>query len=343
MKTIAMVVMLLLLPSMAWADLPCVGFDTEDSTSLVDALDEISGIAASRNMPGYFWAQVDSGGPAELYLLDASGKLVQSYPVAGATNVDWEDIAVAPCPEKHPENCIYIADLGDNRFTRRNKKIWIVEEPKNIGQKAPLAVHAVVEVAFGPSENDPPSRSNPDSESLLVHPQTANIYIVSKQSKGDAQTLYRIPFRRGTPVTPVALASYRYMGGLGALAPIYNAVTGADFAPDGTRFLIRTYAVVYEYDLVRWKTMADAFQHPVERVRTEEVQGEAVAYAADGKSIVTAGERVKSFIPANLNRFTCIPNRDYEPPTEVDYGRDAGSPAIPAFLLPLVRRIVVTI
>ena len=112
MKTIAMVVMLLLLPSMAWADLPCVGFDAEDSTSLVDALDEISGIAASRNMPGYFWAQVDSGGPAELYLLDASGKLVQSYPVAGATNVDWEDIAVAPCPEKHPENCIYKRGKG---------------------------------------------------------------------------------------------------------------------------------------------------------------------------------------------------------------------------------------
>ena len=302
----------ILLPLAAYADLPCAGFTPENKNSLEKTLDEISGLAASRTNPGYYWAHVDSGGPHALYLIDRHGKLLHSYTIEGANNVDWEDIAVGPCQDDHLLSCIYIADLGDNRFSRQDKSIIILREPQVL-DNAKLSVLAKQRIvypkvpqtfatSFIPQSLD--RFINPDSESLMVHSQTAEMYIVSKQSFGGPQTLYRIPYAPDRAVSLIPLASYSFRSGMGNLTPLYNAVTGADFAPDGTRFVVRTYAAVYEFDVGLWKTPAAAFIHPVESFLSEEIQGEAVAYDGDGRSLITAGER--RFTPASLSHFACM-------------------------------------
>ena len=89
-----------------------------------------------------------------------------------------------------------------------------------------------------------------------------------------------------------ALSSYLFTSQLGNLKVLFNAVTAADFAPDGKRFIVRTYAAVYEYDLDKYPDMAECFQHP--RVVVDvpgELQGESAAYMADGKSIATSAEK----------------------------------------------------
>ena len=76
--------LLLLLPAFAhgarWGDPEVAGLVTDA------ALDEISGLAASRTHPGHFWAINDSGNQALLNLMDERGQHRGSVPVPGVAN-----------------------------------------------------------------------------------------------------------------------------------------------------------------------------------------------------------------------------------------------------------------
>ncbi len=301
----------------AHADLPCQpsregqsGFTKSTSTiQLPSELDEISGMALSRTNPDYIWAHVDSDGKPELYVLDKSGNLIHTYTIEGLKNTDWEDIAVGPCSRQSPKSCLYIGDTGDNRFKRTNKKIIVVEEPvltKDMipnAQPVPLKAKAAYPVIFPDTNETELKFANPDCESLMVHPTTAEIYLISKQTGGAAASLYRVP-RKGEDARLEKLATHVFKGGLGNLFPLYNAVTGADFAPDGKRFAIRTYAMIYEFDLEAHPDVAKAFVHPHPQFESLEIQGESVAYDSDGVSLITSGERFTSS-HASMHLFEC--------------------------------------
>ena len=303
--------------SIAHAELPCQppeggqgAFSRKTATiALPAALDEISGMALSHTNPNYIWAHVDSNGAPELYVLNKSGEIVHTYIVDGVKNVDWEDMAVGPCVRQSSRSCLYIADTGDNRNNRTNKKILVVAEPdlsKNFlarpdGEK--LRVKAEIPFVYPETPEPDQKFSNPDCESLMVHPVTAEIYVISKQTSGAAASLYRVP-RKGDNARLEKLASHVFKDGLGNLFTVYNAVSGADFAPDGKRFAVRTYAMVYEFDLEAYQDVAKAFAHPTARFESVEIQGESVAYDSDGKSLITSGERF-SAPSAVMNFFTC--------------------------------------
>ncbi|NND90282.1 MAG: hypothetical protein HKN42_05400, partial [Granulosicoccus sp.] len=56
------------------------------------ALDEVSGMAASRTIPGVLFAINDSGAPAMLFAFDDSGAHLRQWHLE-ADNRDWEDMA----------------------------------------------------------------------------------------------------------------------------------------------------------------------------------------------------------------------------------------------------------
>jgi len=68
--------------------------------------------------------------------------------IDGARAVDWEDIALGPCPAWRG-TCLYIADTGDNDRTRKSVVIYAVPEPdppgkgKGPGRSAPAAAPRV--------------------------------------------------------------------------------------------------------------------------------------------------------------------------------------------------------
>src|SRR5687768_3714989 len=62
-------------------------------------LREPSGLAASATNAGFLWAHNDSGNPAEVFLIDDKLNIKLICTLQGATNRDWEDIAVGPGPE----------------------------------------------------------------------------------------------------------------------------------------------------------------------------------------------------------------------------------------------------
>ena len=91
----------------------------------VAELPEGSGLAASRLTPGRFWSHNDSG-KAELFALDAKGKVTGRLQLSGAVVEDWEAVAVGPCPTG---SCIYVADIGDNDAARKSVTVYRVPEP----------------------------------------------------------------------------------------------------------------------------------------------------------------------------------------------------------------------
>ena len=60
---------------------------------------EASGIADSKMSPGFLWVEVDSGNPPRLYLLSHDALTEKKVYIKGATNRDWEDIALAAGPD----------------------------------------------------------------------------------------------------------------------------------------------------------------------------------------------------------------------------------------------------
>ena len=76
------------------------------------AIDESSGVVASRRNPDLFWTHNDSGDGPFLYAFDLNGGKRGTWHVTGAKAFDWEDIAAGP------GSTLDIADIGDNDAAR---------------------------------------------------------------------------------------------------------------------------------------------------------------------------------------------------------------------------------
>ena len=199
---------------------------------------ESSGVAVSRNHPGILWTHNDGGDKPNLYVTNLSGEDLGHYRISGADALDWEDIALGPCPDADT-TCIYIADTGDNLWRRRDVAIYIVEEPGVLpqpGRKADAQLRAArLEVRYPDGPHD--------VEALAVAPE-GDIFLITKGQKGRVK-LFRVPIGavRDTSVTAVDeglldIVPQRMLGRL---------VTGAAFSPTGRRLVVRTYTEIHLY------------------------------------------------------------------------------------------------
>jgi hypothetical protein len=68
-----------------------VGFVTDAQ------IDEASGLLSSQFNPNYFWTINDSDGVPCLFAITMNGTLQYRLCLTGASNLDWEAIATAPC------------------------------------------------------------------------------------------------------------------------------------------------------------------------------------------------------------------------------------------------------
>ena len=78
----------------------------------------------------------DSGDGPNLYTIDASGRLLATFQIAGAEARDWEDMSSGPCVgdlapagAAAPPVCLYLADIGDNDRVREWLTVYVVVEP----------------------------------------------------------------------------------------------------------------------------------------------------------------------------------------------------------------------
>src|SRR5829696_436209 len=99
-------------------------FDSVPNVSLVRSnIGEASGIADSKNNPGYLWVEEDSGNPTELILLKHDGDVQKTISLNGVANRDWEDMVVSGAN-------IYIGDIGDNNSVYPDYAFYKFPEPQ---------------------------------------------------------------------------------------------------------------------------------------------------------------------------------------------------------------------
>jgi hypothetical protein len=242
------------------------------------ALVEISGLVASARHPGVFYAHNDSGEKARLFLLGAKGEDLGVQLVSQARAVDWEDMARGPCgeDESNGASCLYLADIGDNQRSRDDLTIYRVREPKAGSGMLPSDAFPFV-YPDGPQ----------DAETLLVHPKTGVLTVVTKALRG-AAGVYEFPM----PLTPGRTVTLIHRGDVKVpwLLPL---VTGGDVDPASGSVLLRSYV-----GLALWPaqsleaSVAETLLQglPCEMPVASEAQGEAVAFLADGSGYVTVSE-----------------------------------------------------
>lgn len=241
------------------------------------AVDELSGIVASRRNPGVWWVENDSGNPNALYAIGDDGRDLGTFTITGATNVDWEDIAVGPGPIAGIDY-LYVADTGNSTDAKRNAVVvYRVPEPavSASGSSGEVSLGGVTPLVFSY-----PGGATPDVEALMVDPITGEMLVVTKVTSGSAEVFRANP---GTAMwDPVATVPQAL-------------VTGADVSPAGDAVVLVTYLSAVVYPRPAGGSLADAFgQAPCTggfpALTPSATQYEAIGFTSDGHGYVVASE-----------------------------------------------------
>jgi hypothetical protein len=220
--------------------------------------------------------------------MTATGKSLGTYTVTGATNTDWEDMAVGPGPAAG--SYIYIGDIGDNAArqggtVRKEIQVFRVPEPKvtttQTATTQGLTGAEVLRFTYPDAAHD--------AETLIVDPVTGDIVIITKETDGNS-SIFRAP--GSTPVDKPTVLEKVGTIKIGASGQAAMASAG-DASPTGDRFMVRSYTAILIF--TRSSSLATTFAATPKSIAfAPEPQGEGITFSSDGKSIFTAGEQAKT-------------------------------------------------
>lgn len=274
-----------------------------------EAIDEASGLAASRRHPDILWTLNDSGDQPVLYALSTTGAYVGKIRIEDAENRDWEDLAGFTDGEK---TYLAVADIGDNAARRDFCTVYVIEEPEMTGKKMlkRSAVKPAWRIDF--QYEDGPR----DCESIAVDIANQRILLLSKRST--PPVLYSLPLfarsgrsisvaRKLAAVSNLNRAGYAGNQSFGLLQshPYRYQPTGMDISPDNTWLAVLTYRFVYLYirpDGQRWETALSGVPKILPLPRLE--QAESICFSADGRDLfVTSEKRPAPLLKISLASF----------------------------------------
>ncbi len=265
-------------------------FEKPEIVSIVasNEVNESSGLAVSRCQKDVFWTHNDSAGGPLIYAFSSNGKPLGTWRVAGAMNFDWEDIATVR--SSSGECYLYIGDIGDNEKKFDVHFVYRVREPiiepgTSPSQKEPLSTEAAELLRFSYAAG----RQN--AEALLVHPETFEIYILTKRFDA-ASEVYKL-----RPVfKPGDVQTAQLVGEISLPALPNGLVTGGDISQDGTRLVLCDYYSGYELALpLRAKRFDEIWlEKPAVVDLGKRDQGESVAYSPDANSVFATSESESS-------------------------------------------------
>lgn len=242
-------------------------------------LDESSGLAASHRNRGLLWTLNSDPQDQILFCVRSDGSHCGAWELEVAQEGDWEAIAIGPGTRSgHPY--VYIGDVGDNSSSRTEVVVYRIPEPE-------------VEPRDEASSESQPARSVPveelrmtypdgphDAETLMVHPRSGDIYLVTKH-----ESLARV-YKATPPPTFAGSVSLEQLTSIRS-----EAITDGSISPDGRRVILCTKVRGYELLLPRSEGFDSIWEQeitPVTLVPGEEREG--CAYQLDGDAILMTSE-----------------------------------------------------
>jgi len=270
------------------AECPSFANGVQVGTVAHKSLEEISGIAASRNNQGVIWAHNDSGGSARVWAFNAKGTHLGTYKLKGVASRDWEDMAIGPGPIPN-EDYLYIADAGNNKGrVDFNLTIYRVPEP-NVS-----AVQKSVNIKLNGVDALPvryPDGVRHECETILVDPLNGDIYLCTRDRWGDDNGImrvyrYPVPHSPGVDYTLQHVADVQLING--------EMAVGGDVSPDGSLVIIRIKddsMRIFLWQRDPGSDLWQAFENTMCIVpQVDEPQGEAICFEANGCGYYTVSE-----------------------------------------------------
>ena len=238
---------------------------TVDLTFADPAIVESSGLVVR---DGLFVTVNDSGDRGRVFVVDRSGETVGTTSWAA----EPEDVeALAPAGP----GSVWVADIGDNGASRDAVEVLRVPYGRGDRTVEPPAYTLVY-----------PDGAH-DAETLLAHPRTGQLFVVTKNLFGG--TLYAAPRRLST----------EQPNRLRAVADSLAFVTDGAFLPDGRHYLLRDYGAAAVYTFPGHDRIA-SFRLPSQE------QGEGIAVAPDGSVYISTegqfSDVLRVDLPAEVER-----------------------------------------
>jgi len=212
-------------------------------------IDESSGLVVR---DGRVYTVNDSGDGAYVYQVDPrTGRTV------AVTTYDDEDPTDVEALAAGPDGALWVGDIGDNRRWRGSVRVHRIVPVRESG----TVPSTTYDLAYpgGPH----------DAETLLVHPRTGRLLLVTKGYGGGV--VYRAPRRLRAGETHV----------LEQVGRVQGLVTDGTFLAGGDRLLLRTYGTAELYSYPGLRLLART-----ELPRQELGEGIAV----DGRSVYLSSE-----------------------------------------------------
>jgi hypothetical protein len=253
------------------------------------AVDESSGVVASRRNPGFIWTHNDSGDGPFLYAFDRAGNKSGVWRVTGAKAYDWEDIASGPGTIQG-QSYLYIGDIGDNGKKRETITVYRVVEPAIAagGADTDGLIPQLTEQAEAIRLRYPDGRH--DAEALAVHPTTGDLYIITKTRKmSSGAAVYKLT----RPFSTSAINALAKVSDISLPSLVPGMITGADISPDGRKLILCDYFNAFEMVLPNDSTdgFDEIWNQPISIIRLgQRPQGEAISYRLDGQAILATSE-----------------------------------------------------
>jgi hypothetical protein len=248
------------------------------------SIKEASALVASHQWPGIYWTLNDAKNAPLIYAIDQDGRSRGVFRVSGASNVDWEAMQLGP--DGMDGFALFVGDVGNNELKRREMVIYRVPEP----EPGPPGDRSVRETAPAtPLRFAYPVNPN-NTEAMLVHPQTGEVALITKQDSG-ISLIYRLPLPLEGGVT--MLAELVDVLDVRTRDVANKQVTDGTVSSDGTRVALRTYAGVLLYDVPASKSLAEVdWQSPSTFRLSDGVKGEGITFRLNSNDLVTVGEEV---------------------------------------------------
>ncbi|MFN2570746.1 MAG: hypothetical protein ABR537_03895 [Gemmatimonadales bacterium] len=273
---------------------------------------ESSGVAASHAYAGVLWTHNDSGDGPYVYATDLRGADRGALLVPGAQAIDWEDMALGPCPvafvlQPRPRvtasTCLFLGDTGDNLASRTFVTVYAIAEPpppESSGDTlGTTRAPAILRVRY-------PDGSH-DVEAIYVSPRDTALFLVSKGwRRGSAIRLYRVD-RNAWSVPDTGgdvVATLVQTLDIRPNAEAGRVVTGGTVREDGRMVALRTYSEIYLFYPGVGGRLLPARQRPC-NISGVDVGGEAIDFLNDSTFVLTseaAGRR-----PGTIHTVTCSP------------------------------------
>ncbi|HUX82303.1 MAG TPA: hypothetical protein VMV35_05665 [Halothiobacillus sp.] len=290
--------------------------------ALPSVVDEASGLTASIRHPGVYWTHNDNINlPASsrrseplLFAINARGELQSTVTLSPIRQRDWEAIT-SGLIDGQPT--LIVGDIGDNRNSWPDYRLWFVPEPTALGGKQSAYPTALIRFRY-PDQIPQPKRQGGwsgghDAEALVLDAHDQQLLLLTKREK--PARFFSIPLSARHPITegerlslqdrrtPVITAHFiaplPTLPAPDLLAWLLNPMIGAyadqptdmTLSRDGHLLVVLTYSALYFFLREPGMDWRQAIERPVDSMGLPQIdQWEGINFSEDEKRLLIVRE-----------------------------------------------------